>query len=225
MRVPEYFYTDNAAYEIEFVASHQGYLAALDRLSELSDLLNAGRGEQDIQRHLCQHPYLLLGRCRTGHGTYAFREKQLGCHYRIDWAVANGNSGGLSWELIELQSPLQSPFKRDGSLSSETRAGIQQILDWRNWLADNVDYARRSRADNGLSLHGIRYNRGLVVVGRRSLYNAAPGRERYDQNRHGCKEAHNIEIVSYESFIESLRFRFETEASINLLASLNCHPS
>lgn len=225
MRIPEHFYADNEDCEIEEKANLVGYDAAIERLDTLSAMLKAGAGERKIQRYLCRHPYLLLGRCRTGHGTYAFKEKLLGCQHRIDWAVANGNSGGLAWELIELESPLRAPFMKNGHFSAATREGINQILDWRNWLAANPDYAERSKSSGGLSLHGIRYNHGVVVVGRRSHYDQLVGRDKYDVSRQVCKRAHHIDVISYETFLESLRFRFQREASLDRGGMLSCHPS
>ena len=168
-----------------------------------------GWDERRIQNYLLYFPHILLGRHRTGHGTYAFGEMQLGNQHRLDWAIANGNSGGMDWELIELETPLALPFKRDGDLSEAARKGVKQIRDWRTWIGSNIDYARRPKTAGGLGFYDIGPRcRGVVVVGRRSEYNQAPGRAEYDPIRRTIREESLIEIVSYETFLESLRFRF-----------------
>ena len=212
MRTPDWFHDEHQSREIESVALRIGDSAALRQLRNLARGLEDGWGERQVQNHLKRQPHLLLGRHRTGHGTFAFYESQLGSQYKIDWAVANGSSAGLSWDLIELESPLKVPFRRDGQLSAASRCGVEQIQSWRRWLKTNVDYAQRPKARGGLGLHEIAYNIGLVVVGRRVHYDAAPGRAAFDQVRNDLKLENLIEIVSYDQFLEDLKFRFEVQS-------------
>ena len=54
------------------------------------------------------------------------------------------------------------------ALHSTARAGVTQIQNWREWVTQNLAYARQPRAENGLGLPGIRPgDGGLVLVGRR----------------------------------------------------------
>ena len=122
--------------------------------------------------------------------------------------MVNGSSGGMLWELIELESPKALPFIGDGTFSAATRKGISQISDWRDWLQNNVDYAQRSKSRNGLGLLDIDGAASLVVVGRRSIYDRAKGRNEFDRRRKRAILESRVEIISYESFIESLKFRF-----------------
>jgi len=126
----------------------------------------------------------------------------------VDWAVANGSSGGMIWELVELETPKAVPFIRDGNFSTATRKGISQIGDWRDWLQSNLDYAQRPKSAHGLGLLEIETAAAVVIVGRREKYAEAPGRQTFDRRRKREKLEARLEILSYDSFIESLKFRF-----------------
>jgi hypothetical protein len=200
---------EHAEKEIETKAYKLGYKHALTEIEALNRGLADGWGETEVQSFLKTHPHLQLGRHRAGHGTFAFPELQLGNRYRVDWAVANGSSAGLTWELIELESPLELPFKKDGHLSRAARRGVEQIRDWRSWIEVNADHAGRPIARGGLGLHDCVSNTGVVVVGRRATYELAQGRDWYDPVRRTLEKESRISLISYDTFIESLRFRFE----------------
>jgi len=207
-QIPDWFRDDHHENEIESRALDIGYERALREIDALSVNIANGWGEREVQGYLLDRPYLLLGRQRTGHGTYAFGEAALGGQYRIDWAVASGSSGGLSWELIELETPRKLPFKVNGHLSEAARGGVEQIKSWRIWLQKNADYAQRPKTRSGLGYHDSCFNHGIVVVGRRLQYEAAKGRAHYNDMRRAMKTESHIELMSYETFLESLRFRF-----------------
>jgi hypothetical protein len=55
----------------------------------------------------------------------------------------------------------------DGQASAQLRKAVKQIEDWREWLQNNLDHARRSRREQGLGPFGIRPRaRGLTLIGR-----------------------------------------------------------
>ena len=59
-------------------------------------------------------------------------------------------------------------FRQNGDPSQALSHAIRQIMDWRSWLTVNLDYARSSRASNGLGLDDIGPNSpGLILLGRR----------------------------------------------------------
>ena len=61
-------------------------------------------------------------------------------------------------------------IKSSNQLEQHARAGLAQIAEWRRWLEDNIDYARRRRKENGLGLIDISPSApGIVLVGRRDL--------------------------------------------------------
>jgi hypothetical protein len=59
------------------------------------------------------------------------------------------------------------PVLQDGQFSAGVRQGIKQSNQWRDWIQNNQDEARRARWDDRLGLSGIRPDAtGLVLVGR-----------------------------------------------------------
>jgi hypothetical protein len=207
MPIPDWFREEHADKSIERLAPERE-----DVLSELEALergIDGGWNESVVQEFLKERRYLLVGRFRSGHGTYAFPELSFGGRYCADWLIASSHSGGFVWELIELESPQAHPFRHDGHFGEATRKGINQIQDWRNWLRRNLDSAERPRSQQGLGLHDISpESPGIVVVGRSKAYAGDSGHEAYNRNRKTTDEQNRIRIESYDSFIESLRFRY-----------------
>jgi hypothetical protein len=207
MGIPAWFYEEHKDKSID--VDRQARDSVLADLQHLETRIHQGWGERDVQRFLKDRPHLLAGEFRTGHGTFAFPELSFGGKYFADWLLASGHSGGIAWKLIELEDPQATPFMADGHPSEATRKGINQINDWRNWIQRNLDTAERSASADGLGLYDIRPQAfGLVVVGQREKYRNAPGYATYDKNRKTIHEQNHIHVESYDSFIESLRFRY-----------------
>lgn len=208
MGIPDWFRVAHEQKYIELDSPDASQI--LSELDTLEREICLGWKEQHVQGYLKERPYLLVGRYRSGHGTYAFPEVSFGGKYFADWLVAHGHSGGLEWDLIELECPQSVPFLKDGHFSEASRKGINQIQDWRNWVQRNLDMAERPTAQDGLGLFDIRpQSFGLVVVGQGSKYRDLPGYAAYNKNRKGSYEQNHIKIESYENFIESLRFRYK----------------
>jgi len=53
--------------------------------------------------------------------------------------------------LVELETAQSDVTLRDeNQLHKHGRKGVSQIEEWREWLLQNLDYARRSRREKGL---------------------------------------------------------------------------
>ncbi len=176
-------------------------------ICELEAGLLSEWGEREIQNFLKVKPYLFDGMYRHGHGTYVFYEIKFGSQYIADWVIGNGHSGGLLWDLIELECPKSIPFIQNGHFSDATRKGINQIQDWRNWIQQNIDMVQKSKSQDGLGLVGLNnHAKGTVVSGRREMYQSKPAIQKYNRNRVLCNSQNHIEIISYETLIEGMRF-------------------
>jgi len=207
MTIPDWFRAEHQSKSIE--KNLPSRTVILNELAVLESEIKNGWGEQKVQQYLKSRPYLLVGKFRSGHGTYAFPENSFGGKYAADWLLASGHSGGFLWELIELECPQSKPFINDGSFSKATRKGIKRIQDWCNWVQNNYGMARKSKAEDGLGLFDIRpRSSGLVVVGQNAKYKTEKGFENFNKHRHDALEQQRIKIESYETFIESLRFIF-----------------
>jgi Shedu protein SduA, C-terminal len=139
----------------EDVASYRSVLAAAD-------------DEQPLQKHLARHPLLLVQHLHGGHGRWVLSKKRLGSQYVTDFVIGQRSSSGFEWQFVELQSPQARLFvESTGRQSKQLDEGLRQINEWRRWLADNRDYARRSRSHNGLGLVDVSADDpGLVLIGR-----------------------------------------------------------
>lgn len=136
----------------------------------LADALHGATDEKPLQAILGRHPQILNHLVTSHHGGFVIPEVRLGAHYRADFLVAGMTSLGLRWTLVELESPTASLTIADGQPSKQLRKGLKQISDWREWLQENLDHARKPRRQQGLGLFGIRPQaRGLVIIGRGGL--------------------------------------------------------
>lgn len=207
MSIPEWFYIEHESKAIEL--SHACRDKVLSELDHIEAEIKDGCKEQDVQRFLKKRPYLMAGKYRSGHGTYAFSELSFGGKYYADWVTASGHSGGIMWELIELECPQSCPFNKDGDFSQATRKGIKQIKDWRDWVRRNLDMAERPPSRDGLGLFDIRsLTPGIVVVGQNSTYKDLIGVEKFNDHRKTLYEESFMKIISYESFFNQLRVEY-----------------
>ncbi len=124
--------------------------------------------EEDIQQFLEEHPEILARHLGTGASRWCLPKKRLGSEYVPDFLLAEVSSIGLEWLGVELENPNAILFNRRGDPSAALTHAIRQITDWRAWLKDNIDYARRPRDKNGLGLVDIDANlRCYILIGRR----------------------------------------------------------
>lgn len=164
-----------------------------------------GWSENDAKNFVKNRHYLFDGLYRHGHGTFVFDEQSLAGKYRIDWLIGSGHSGGIFWDLIELECPRAKPFNKDGDYSKATRKGIKQIKDWRLWLQQNIDLAQKPKSQDGLGLFDINnYSDGIVVVGQRNNYRELKGYTQYNRIRQDEYSRQNINIYSYDTLIEKM---------------------
>jgi hypothetical protein len=158
----------------------------------LIDTLETAQDGRPMQLVLEQHPEI-LSYLVTGHGG-AYVVPQVSFHkYVADFLVAGYTSAGIQWTLVELERPNAKLAINDGQAAKEVRKAQQQIADWRNWLTDNLDHARRSVRENGLGLAGIRPDaRGLIIVGRGQMS------DKPDELRQRIEREQRIVVRTYD---------------------------
>jgi hypothetical protein len=121
--------------------------------------------------------------------------------YVPDFLACDTDSLGLRWLLVELETPQSSiTLSTKNELEAGARHGVAQIREWREWLQNNIDMARRPVEQDGLGLADIRpRSEGLVLVGRRAVLNDNAGAV-----RHPYREDDRIRIHTYDWLVESL---------------------
>jgi hypothetical protein len=187
-----------------------------DGIAKYLKELESAEDEKPMQRYLEEHPQLVLGelgaQCR-----WVIPQKSLGGEYVPDFLVARLDSTGVVWTLIELESPRVLLFT-EGRQRKQLSKGMNQINDWRRWLANNQDTARRARSRNGLGLVGITsMARGIVIIGRAD--------QRTDDDRERIQQImfqQQITIHSYDWLAREAKQRIENRRQHPLQACDEC---
>ena len=168
-------------------------------IAELERVISLAEDERDIQRFLEENPNLLTA-LLEGNERYCVPQKRLGAEYVPDFIIGDVNSLGFRWVLVELETPKSGIYLKSGlSLGKNARNGVDQIVNWRKWLSDNISYARQRRSENGLGLFDINESAdALVLVGRRSQVPETKDAQRKEYYRSG------IRIHSYDWLLGAL---------------------
>ena len=179
------------------------YSALWDRITteeatSLQELLNDNPDEAALHVFLDANLKFLIQVLGSGHGRYQLSKKRLGAEFVPDFLVAAMSSIDIEWHAVEIESPRASADRRDGLPAEALNHAIAQIRDWRKWLMDNIDYARRPREQNGLGLVGIDSRvPGLILIGRRHAYP-----ERFNEFRRQMIDQERIVIHSYDWLVD-----------------------
>lgn len=154
-------------------------LMTADDAASLQELLGSNPNEPEVHRFLETNPKFLVQTLSGGHDRFQISKKRLGAEFVPDFLIAEMSSIGIEWHAVELESPKARVQRKDGLPTHAVNHAIGQIRDWRNWLMNNFDYARRPKEQHGLGLVGIDSSvPGLILIGRRQDFS-----ERYNEFR------------------------------------------
>jgi hypothetical protein len=187
-----------------------------DEIAKYLEELEGAEDEKPMQLYLQDHPQLVVGelgpQCR-----WVIPQPSLGGKYIPDFLVARLDSTGVVWTLIEIESPRALLFT-GGRPRKQLSKGINQINDWRRWLANNQDTARRARSQDGLGLVGITpMARGIVIIGRAD--------QRTDDDRERIQQIafqQQINIHSYDWLAREARGRIRYREDYYVQACDEC---
>ena len=169
-----------------------------EECASLAELLNSSPKEEDAHRFLAENPKFLIQVMGAGHGRYQLSKPRFGAEFIPDFVIAELSSIGVQWHLVELESPSCPVERRDGLPTQQLNHAIGQVRDWRSWLRNNIDYARRPKNQGGLGLVGIDLRAsGLIIIGRRQEYSA-----RYNEYRLEMIDRERIMIHSYDWLVD-----------------------
>ncbi len=137
-------------------------------IAELRSVVDEADNEKPIQELLTRRPQLLASLLR-GPSRYCRPQVRFGAHYVADFLLADIDSNGIRWILVELETPNSCvTLKKRNAFDQYARKGCEQVNDWRRWIENNVHQARLSREEDGIGLPDIeRRPEGVVLVGRR----------------------------------------------------------
>ncbi len=135
---------------------------------------------------------------------FAISELRLGTDYRIDFVLPVENfSYGLTYCLVEIESPHTRPFTKKRVASARLNAAMQQIRDWRNWIKANRAPAKRIFPSSAWTMDSLPVFTYRIVIGRRD-----------DEDRHHdkvmeCAADIRAEIRSFDWLTDLLRFKIK----------------
>jgi hypothetical protein len=164
------------------------------------ETLESAPDEKPIQELIEKCPQILTA-LLGGEDRFLFPRRSLAGMYIPDFLISDYDSAGLRWVLVELETPRSSvTLKSSNELDRHARTGLKQVKEWREWLQDNLDLARRPRKNHGLGLVDIRPNsEGLVLVGRRTHLH-----DNSHTVRRPISEMEKIRVHTYDWLIEQL---------------------
>lgn len=160
-----------------------------EAIRKLEGLLESSEvNENRYQEFLQEYPAFLRFLVPGNWTTYVIPKQRLGSEYETDFLIMGLSSLGPQWVAVELESPKHSLLRKDGNLRQEVIHAIDQIGDWRDWLANNISYAKTE-----LGLQGITSRLpGVVIIGRDDVrFEREPARSRIQEER-------NIQVHSWD---------------------------
>jgi hypothetical protein len=171
-----------------------------DDLDHFAHALETAASEEPLQKLFETRPYLLTS-LLGGRVQVSIPRPNLGGKYIPDFLIADVDSRGIRWVGVELQSPLsKTTLRTKNDFDEQVREGIAQAREWRDWLQNNLDFARRPKTQDGLGLFGIDPNLDCVVIaGRRDLLSGDAPRLRqrvWNEQR--------VDVMTYDRLYERL---------------------
>jgi hypothetical protein len=188
---------------------------AAAEVSKFESSLNAARNEADLQRFLEENPLILMLQTGGGLGAWVIPQARLGAEHVTDFLVAKEASVGYMWYAVELERPQAKMFNKNGDVSKDLNHALRQIGDWRDWLTNNLDYARRSRNKSGHNLTDIDPElQGLIIIGRDVDIDRST-----DERRRRLIREHRTRIETYDWLLS--RARENSTSSPKIIARSN----
>lgn len=159
---------------------------------ELLDLLSDARDEKPLQTYLFRHPAFFYRFLPPGKNSKVHDRPKLGAEYIPDFLISVQNSAGSHWACVELESPTALPLTKAGELGSKLNHAIGQLNDWREWLRDNIAYARTQ-----LNLKRVSAEMDAwIVIGRRHSMNEN------QLKRYSALKRLGVQVMSFDRLID-----------------------
>lgn len=129
-------------------------------ITTYEQLLDKPSTEHEVHEFLSSHTYFFNTLIRLYGYSPLYSKVKLGSSYEVDFAYFDTSSYGPEWELIEIESPKQRLFNKNGDQSAALTHAIRQVEEWHSWIHENLDFARKL-------MPYIEYPMGYIFIGRR----------------------------------------------------------
>ncbi|HMG05302.1 MAG TPA: Shedu anti-phage system protein SduA domain-containing protein [Chthoniobacterales bacterium] len=137
-------------------------------LTDYQAILDAAADERPLQTFFAAVPSFLRQLVPSCANFWCFDRMSFGGELIPDFLLCYRNSRGFNWAYVELESPTVPPLIKAGRASSKLNQALGQISDWRNWLRDNISYAREHHGLKQIDAEAPAF----VVIGRRGQVRA-----------------------------------------------------
>jgi hypothetical protein len=196
----------------DFIKDHaveMDHGAFLQAVVDFRKLVDEAGPEHQLQEFLEVHSYIVSE--QFAHCHHVFPRVRLGGEYEADFFCLECPSYGNEWVAIEIEPAQVQLVTKSGRRSAKLEHALQQVRDWRKWVTDNIDYARRSKDQNGLGLDDIspRFE-AQVAIGRRADHTEA-----YDDIRRQISENERISVRSWDSVLDRAEQRAQIYADFH----------
>lgn len=182
-----------------------------EQCDRFEQLLTKHISELDIKRFIQDNKYYHLvaslfdGYCFGHHNAYVFKEFKLGTQFIADYVLVGKASSGHSFIFVEFENPYGNIIIGDGDFGDTIRKGINQINDWKNYIASNYSsisaefkkYTTKQLPDEFYTYDATRFHY-IVVGGRRKDFTEKTRRLCRMQEQDG-----KIAIKHYDNLLET----------------------
>lgn len=169
-------------------------------VADFSRILDNATDERPLQEYLAEVPAFLRQLVPASADFWCFDRPSLGGELIPDYLLCYRNSRGFNWRYVELENPTKPALIKSGRPSAKLNEALAQISDWRDWLRDNISYAREH-----LDLKGIDAEaHGIVIIGRRCHIDPKHAL------RYRALSTTTVSVMSYDRLIEN-NFRSTTK--------------
>lgn len=184
----------------EYLVPDSSNTELTEALAHFESKLAEANDEQPIQQLFETYP-VILGSLLGRSPRYLIPRPNLAGKYIPDFLLVDIDSQGAHWTFIELESPSAKIYIKGGKMFSDrARTGIEQIREWRRWVADNRDLARKPKREGGFGYADIDdHAQGLVILGRDHHLV-----EKGDPIRRQLKNENNISLRTYDGILKQI---------------------
>jgi hypothetical protein len=155
-------------------------------LRAFEELLDRNPREEDVQVFLANNPVVIEPTAVAIHP-----KVKLGTEYVTDFVIQLGEG---EYVLVEIEPPGSTLYTLAGNPSAHLNHAQKQVEDWREWVSENISYARQS-------LPGITEPYGRVIMGRRASLTQRTAKALRRRNQ----ELHHLKIETFDDLISRVR--------------------
>jgi hypothetical protein len=204
----------------EAMKYRQSIIAVFEELiPKYERCLNEAKCEEDVQKFLTENPLLAKQAFEDGSMALDIVPKfKLGQDFVTDFVMLGMRSFNSMYHvvMVELESPLDKPFTKDGLFSQHLNKAIQQVQDWSDWLnnkfetfcADFPDKLTRHKGtDLRNALRRAKYTY-KIVIGRHRDYTTE---DRFRRGSLFLTTQGRIEIMSFDRLLDIAKYYVDSQ--------------